>query len=75
MVRTQPEHSAIKIRSEVLHRLDYCQELFPGGAVILLSGGESFTVIGYYFPAFLDLRQHSTDIVVAGTCIQGVFPG
>jgi len=37
MVCLQPEHSAVEIRPEVFHCLDYCQELLPGGAVILLA--------------------------------------
>jgi len=72
MIHTQPEHSAAKIRPE---GLDYCPELLPGSAVILFGRGESFIVVGYYyFLAIVDLRQHSTDIVVAGVRIQDVFP-
>jgi len=32
----QPEHSVAKMRPKVFYRLDYCQELLPGGVVILL---------------------------------------
>jgi len=74
MVHLQPEHSAVEIRSEVLHRFDYCQELLPGGAVILLGGRESFAVVSNdYLPTFLDLRQYGTRIVVTGISVQDVF--
>lgn len=56
MVCSQPEHSAVEIRSEVLHRLDYCLELFHGSAVILLSSGEGFAVVSNdYLSTLLDL--------------------
>jgi len=58
MVCPQPEHSAVKIRLEVLYCLDYCQELLPDDAVFLLSGGGSFAVVGNdYLPTLLNLRQ------------------
>jgi len=75
MLHPQSEQSAVEIKLEVFHRLDYCQELLPGGAVILLGGGEGFAIIGDdYLPTLLDLQQYGANSVVAGISFQDIFP-
>jgi len=46
MVCSQSERPPIQILPEVFDCLHYCQDLLPGGAVVLLGGRESFAVIG-----------------------------
>jgi len=76
MVHPQPEHPPIQIRAEVFHGLYYCQELFPGGAAILLGSGKNLAIVSDdHLSAILDLRQYGTHIVVASISVQNILPG
>jgi len=58
----------------VFYHHDYCQELSPGGTVVLLSRRQSLTIVSYHhLAAILDLRQHNLHIVVTGISIQNVL--
>jgi len=60
VTRLQSECPSIQIWSEMFNRLNYCQELFPGNAVVRFRGSHSFAVISHHhLMTILNLRQRS----------------
>ena len=56
---------------EMLDSFDNCQQLFPGGAVLMLWTAQNLAVISHRtLTSLLQLRENCTNCMIAGICVQ-----
>ena len=70
MVSSDLEMSTHQVLFEVFQRVDDCQQLFPGDAIVHFSFIEYSTgICNDSFNAVLDLGQNCSDRLIASVCI------